>query len=250
MEENPNIKEGSFRMSSYLEGLWRRQTAQILNSFFGIPFVHPSATHSAFILMDDSRTCSGEKGEKVCKNGAAGLGNEFERVPYPFFTRSMWFPAGFFDWMVPSWEMYTMPGFFRWGGPEHAYFHRGMKDMSDWNRPSCWFMRSVPFFSDGVLRDMFEVFEDQRMKDMEAECMPVRKDESFGVEGNPSDASLKHVVSVFTKKTSRTFGDGSYEMVEMTKRCFSDGTCETTEYRDSSNGSSTKRDETLDNKGF
>ncbi|KAG5513732.1 hypothetical protein PMAC_000770 [Pneumocystis sp. 'macacae'] len=249
MEENQNIKEGSFRMSSYFEGLWRKQTAQILNSFFGIPFVHPSATQSAFILMDDSRACSGENGEKGCKNGSVGLENGFGRVSYPFFMRSMWFPSTFFDWMIPSWDMYMMPGFFRWGGPEHTYFHKGMRDMNDWNRMHGWFIRPMPFFSDSMLRDMFEVFEDQRIKDMEAESIPGRKDEGFGVEGNLNNASSKHVVSVFTKKMSRTFTDGSYETVEVTKKCFSDGTCETTEYTDSSDGRSVKRNELLDNKG-
>ncbi|KAG5440886.1 hypothetical protein PCK2_000041 [Pneumocystis canis] len=240
MEEKSEIKPLGLRMLSYFERLWRRPTAHILNSFFGVPFVLPSSEHSAFILMDDVRSCGGEERGKRCKKGSPDMDEEFRRAMNDYFVQPAWLLHSFFDWMIPSWDGYMMPGYFRWGMPERMWFYR---NMNEWDRMWDGLMRPGPFFNDEWWK---EAFEESKMKNMET--VNISEPKNSGNQVDMKDSSQKRVISMFTKKTSRTFKDGSYEMIEIIKQCFNDGTCETTEYRDSSAGQSSKQKELLDNK--
>ncbi|QSL64902.1 hypothetical protein MERGE_002206 [Pneumocystis wakefieldiae] len=244
--DEKEIMPGIFRMSSYLKKLWRKKTALILSSFFGVPFVLPSGSRSAFILMDDALPFSTDKQEKASESGKrdAEMCSCVGRDPY--FERSVWFHP-VFDFIFPGWEFYRIPRLFPWFFRERGAFDRDEREIRDFEkyRDFLWRLR---LFHDEIWKDAFETFEELRTKEIDNEKVFENEDGCNKGKESSWDQSSKKVTSTFSKKMLRTFGDGSYETIEIIKRCFDDGTCETTKYTDSSNGKSAKKGEILDNK--
>ncbi|EMR10276.1 hypothetical protein PNEG_01540 [Pneumocystis murina B123] len=244
--EEKEIMPGIFKISSYFKKLWKKKTALILSSFFGVPFVLPSASRSAFILMDDTLPCSTDKQEKASENARRDPERCFYMERDPYFGRSLWFHP-VFDFIFPGWGFYTIPSFFRWFFREHGVLDRNERETRDFERYRDFLWRPR-LFHDEIWKDAFETFEELRTKEIDNEEVFENKNEYKKGKESSWDESSKKVTSTFSKKMLRTFGDGSYETIEIIKRCFDDGTCETTKYTDSSNGKYAKKGEILDNK--
>ncbi|KTW29740.1 hypothetical protein T552_00947 [Pneumocystis carinii B80] len=243
MEEKGFMPE-VFRMSSYIKKLWRTKTALILSSFFGVPFVLPSGSRSGFILMDEAYPYSTDKEEKRPERGTEKMEECFNMDKESYFERSIFYDP-VFEFIFPVWEFYTIPTIFGWFFRERGRMDRNEREKKNIERYKDYFWRPRLFQNENW-KDVFETFEDLRWREKDKEIFENEKEYNKGEEKELNESSKK-VISKISKKMLRTFGDGSYETIEVIKRCFDDGTCETTKYTDSSNGKMEKKREIMDN---